>query len=126
LRLKHPNLELNEKYAFHGTSEKNVQSIVKDGFKFRFNGRHNYGRGSYFAVHASYSLDPAFAVKNAEGKRFLFINRVCLGKSVSGTPELGPSTNESYQSAVDYITSPSMYITFHDDQTYPEFLAILK
>jgi poly [ADP-ribose] polymerase 10/14/15 len=126
LRLKKPNVALNEAYAFHGTPESSVISIVKNGFKYRFNGRHMYGRGSYFAVRADYSLDPMFSTPNPAGEQFLLIARVCVGNTTLGTPDLLPSSDDSYQTAVDSLQSPTMYVTFHDDQTYPEFLAVLK
>ena len=126
LRFKFPTLNLNEQYAFHGTSEGSLGSIVKDGFKYRFNGRHMHGRGSYFALKANYCLDPLFASPNAAGERHVLVTRVCVGKITQGLNDMMPAADDSYQTAVDNVHNPSMYVTFHDDQTYPEFLAVLK
>lgn len=126
LRLKFPTMDLNERYAFHGTHEKAIDSIVREGFKYRFNSRHMYGRGSYFALNANYCMDPLFAAPNANGERFVIVTRICVGNTVQGTQDLLPSTTDSYQTAVDNVHSPSMYVTFHDDQTFPEFLVMLK
>lgn len=126
LRLKFPAMDLNERYAFHGTNEKAIEAIVKEGFKYRFNSRHLFGRGSYFSTNASYSLDPQFASPNANGEQHVIVTRICVGKTVQGTQNLFPSMDDSYQTAVDDMYLPTMYVTFHDDQTFPEFLVALK
>lgn len=126
LHLKFPAMSINEQYAFHGTPESALMPIIKEGFKYRFNGRHMYGRGSYMALKADYCLDPLFASPNADGERHVLVVRVCVGKTIQGRDDMMPSTDDSYQTAVDRAHDPTMYVTFHDDQTYPEFLAVLK
>jgi hypothetical protein len=126
LKLKFPTMDLNERYAFHGTNEKAIEAIVKEGFKYRFNSRHLFGRGSYFSTTASYSLDPQYASPNANGEQHVIVTRICVGKTVQGTQNLLPSMDDSYQTAVDDMHSPNTFVTFHDDQTFPEFLVALK
>jgi len=118
--------QVEEQYVFHGTKECTTESIIKHGFKYRFNGRHNYGRGTYFAANARYSLDPLFAVPNSQGNQFLFISRYCIGTPVLGTSNLFPSTDESYHTAVDNLSTPKIFVSFHDDQSYPEFMVVVK
>ncbi|GLD48413.1 poly [ADP-ribose] [Lates japonicus] len=59
--------EIQERRLFHGTDSKNVDSICKYNFDVRLAGQHghSYGKGVYFAKHASYadkysksSIDP--------------------------------------------------------------------
>ena len=40
---------------FHGTCEKNIDSIISQGFKSDMNVRSAYGTGTYFAKSSSYS-----------------------------------------------------------------------
>jgi hypothetical protein len=125
LKMKLALPDLNETYTFHGTSEASIDSIVKGGFRYRFNGRHNYGRGCYFAREASYSADPTYAIPNNKGEKFIFINRLCVGQTKVGTVDLA-AADETFQTAVDVMKNPSLYVAFDDHQSYCEFLVVIK
>ncbi|XP_025086268.1 uncharacterized protein LOC112559334 isoform X4 [Pomacea canaliculata] len=58
--------QLNEKLLFHGTEATFAHDICSEGFDWRLCGRNGtvYGKGCYFAKHASYSLK--FSDRNEE------------------------------------------------------------
>jgi hypothetical protein len=128
LKLKYPDLNnLNEMYTFHGTQEMVVQNIVKGGFKYRFNSRCNYGKGNYFAKKISYSIDSNYATPNKLGERFIFICRVCVGQTKLGTPDMA-ETDDTFQTASNHDNPEyqTLFVTFDDHQSYPEFLIVFK
>jgi hypothetical protein len=45
-----------KKQLFHGTHEKNINSIARNGFDCSLNVRSAYGKGTYFSEHANYSI----------------------------------------------------------------------
>jgi len=126
LQARRAALNLNQQYVFHGTAESALSSILSDGFKYRYNRRHMYGRGNYFATQAKYSLDPIFAVPNAKNEKFLLVARICLGQVVPGLEDMAPSVDDSYHTSTDNVHHPTIYVTFHDDQAFPEFLVTLQ
>ena len=85
-----------------------------------------YGAGVYFARDASFSTRYA---KGTEGLRCMYIARVLVGDSALGKPEMmvPPPRNASrpeitFDSTVDQIPSPSVFVVFYDNQCYPEYL----
>jgi hypothetical protein len=116
--------DLNENYGFHGTTESAIEGIVQNGFRYCLNSRHLFGRGNYFSVSSTYSSDPKFAVPNTKGEKFVFINRVCVGKTKKGDSNL-INPDSTFHTAVDHETRPTMWVTFNDHQSYPEYLVVL-
>ena len=72
--------EPNEKYLYHGTSPDTVDQICAQNFDFRMSGKNArlYGKGSYFAISASYS--DGFASEDNHGNRAMFLAQVLVGK----------------------------------------------
>ena len=80
----------------------------------------------YFARDASYSL--RYAGTGSEG-RFMYLARVLVGKYCRGNPGMivpppkDPSRPEIlYESVVDNLANPSIFVVFSDAQCYPEYL----
>ncbi|XP_074145248.1 uncharacterized protein LOC141555866 isoform X3 [Sminthopsis crassicaudata] len=121
---KNPPGVQNEQFLFHGTKAKNCSSIIENGLKStcRKNGR--YGQGIYFAVDAYMSSQ--FCGKGCQGSKFLFQVRVLTGEYVKGDSELilPPSKpgGGRYDSLVDSMGMPRIFVTFFDDHSYPEYL----
>jgi len=92
----------------------------------------SYGEGVYFATEASYSL--AFAKPtNSKGECFMFFAKVLVGKYTRGQegiktpPPIDPNRREVlYDSVVDSTDDPTVFVVFHDDQCYPEYLITFK
>ncbi|XP_068584437.1 protein mono-ADP-ribosyltransferase PARP15 [Cebidichthys violaceus] len=131
---KHPG-GAGEKLLYHGTTRDNCDSIMKTGFNRSFSGQNatSYGHGSYFAVDASYSAHPTYSKPAADGSQLMFVVRVLTGVSTLGHSNLktpparsDQQSSDRYDSVVDNIANPSMYVVFHDNQAYPEYLITFK
>ena len=88
-----------------------------------------FGDGVYFAVQASYSSYRTYSPADPKGVRHIYHCRVLTGEYAEGhsgikqPPAKDPSTpNELYHTAVDDEISPTMFVTFHDANAYPEYL----
>ncbi|XP_040886837.1 protein mono-ADP-ribosyltransferase PARP14-like [Toxotes jaculatrix] len=121
--------ELGEMSLYHGTSAKSCDCIEKDRFDRNFAGTHGafFGNGVYFAVDAQYSASK-FSPADASGLRRLYVARVVTGRYTVGKPGMkavpprGTDHTDCFDSLVDNQQPPSMYVIFHDDQAYPEYL----
>ncbi|XP_023192015.1 poly [ADP-ribose] polymerase 14-like isoform X3 [Xiphophorus maculatus] len=131
LRNNHQN---NDKRLFHGTTEDTVPIINESGFNRSYAGKNAacYGNGSYFAVKADYSAQDMYSRPNANGEKFMYVCRVLTGDYTKGKPEMvapptkGGSGVHMYDSVVDDMATPSMFVVFHDTQAYPEYLINFK
>ena len=89
-----------------------------------------YGEGAYFAVNASYSARKTYSPPDANGNRFMFYARVLTGTYAQGhkglkvPPAKDPSKSTVilYDSVVDNMKAPNMYVVFTDAQCYPDYL----
>ncbi|XP_039900940.1 protein mono-ADP-ribosyltransferase PARP14-like isoform X2 [Simochromis diagramma] len=125
-----------EKLLYHGTTQENCDSIVKTGFNRSFAGQNAtaYGHGTYFAVNANYSAQPTYSKPAADGSQLMFVARVLTGVFAQGqkdTMKVPPPRNtqqphDRYDSVVDKMDNPSMYVVFHDNQAYPDYLITFK
>eukprot|EP00064_Thunnus_orientalis_P011424 superscaffoldBa00001651_g11455 len=124
-----------EKLLYHGTTQENCDSIMKTGFDRRFAGQNAtaYGHGTYFAANASYSAQPTYSKPATDGSQLMFVARVLTGNYTLGQKDMKvppPLSNqqphERYDSVVDRPDNPSMYVVFHDNQAYPDYLITFK
>lgn len=74
-----------ERLLFHGTSSDVIDAICKHNFDHRCHGKNGtkYGKGSYFAVKASYSNNYC-----SGQTRFMFLARVLTGDFKQGDESL--------------------------------------
>ncbi|CAJ1078796.1 protein mono-ADP-ribosyltransferase PARP14-like isoform X4 [Xyrichtys novacula] len=130
-RNKHQN---NEKRLFHGTSGDTVDHINEHGFNRSYAGKNaaHYGNGTYFAVKASYSAINTYSKPNQKMEKFMYLCRVLTGEYTLGQqnmvapPLKSGSSVEKYDSVVDNVTKPNIFVVFHDAQAYPEYLIMFK
>ena len=94
-----------------------------------------YGDGVYFAVNASYSAGGTYSPPDTStGNRYIFLARVLTGEFTLGkgglkTPppkDANKSAVDLYDSVVNNISSPIMFVIFYDAQCYPEYLITFK
>ena len=93
-----------------------------------------YGEGAYFAVNASYSARLTYSPPDANGNRSMFYARVLTGEYTQGQqglkvpPPKDPSKSAVilFDSVVDYVFAPNMYVVFNDAQCYPDYLITFK
>lgn len=128
------NHQNNEKRLFHGTSHDTVAYINEHGFNRSYAGKNAacYGNGTYFAVNASYSAQATYSKPNQNGEKCMYLCRVLTGDFTAGQrdmivpPAKGPVSVQKYDSVVDNVARPSMFVIFHDNQAYPEYLITFK
>ncbi|XP_060936186.1 protein mono-ADP-ribosyltransferase PARP11-like isoform X1 [Limanda limanda] len=147
LRKVKRTLDIEEQMLFHGTGRSNVQAICKFNFDWRLTGSHGdvYGKGSYFARHAKYSskychttvthnnilkrhgfAPPIFASEPAY--KTMFLARVLVGEYTVGHPMYcRPPSKDAcftnfFDSCVDDMANPKIYVIFDSNQIYPEYL----
>jgi len=85
-----------------------------------------YGKGVYFAKAAEYSARDAYSRPNSSGEQLIFLCRVlvgeyCQGKQDALTPDVRAGY-DLYDSTVDSMRDPTIFVTYHDAQAYPEYL----
>jgi poly [ADP-ribose] polymerase 10/14/15 len=122
--------KLERVWLFHGTTVDIVPKIVQQGFNRAFCGRNAtlYGKGVYMARDASYSSSKAYAAPDAAGIQRMFLCRVVVGEYCQGVKDaLAPSLRDAekhllYDTTVDNMRDPSIFVTYHDAQVYPEYL----
>uniref|UniRef100_A0A3Q0R4U9 Poly [ADP-ribose] polymerase n=1 Tax=Amphilophus citrinellus TaxID=61819 RepID=A0A3Q0R4U9_AMPCI len=122
----------NERRLFHGTCENTVPIINDRGFNRSYAGKNAayYGNGTYFAVNASYSARDTYSKPNQNGEKFMYVCRVLTGDFTLGQRDMivppqkdtGAISTDQYDSVVDNMAKPSMFVIFHDTQAYPEYL----
>ncbi|XP_014877743.1 poly [ADP-ribose] polymerase 14-like [Poecilia latipinna] len=126
---KNGQAELCEKSLYHGTSAESCNCIERDRFDRSYAGAHAaaYGKGVYFAVNAEYSAR-RFSPPDQSGMKRLYVARVLTGRytlgksSMKAPPPRGADPTDCFDSLVDNTQQPTMFIVFHDDQAYPEYL----
>lgn len=91
-----------------------------------------YSNGTYFAVNASYSANDTYSKPNQNGEKFMYVCRVLTGdftlgqKGMVTPPAKNPGSTDLYDSVVDIVANPTMFVVFHDTQAYPEYLITFK
>ncbi|XP_068428084.1 poly(ADP-ribose) polymerase family member 14-related sequence 1 [Clinocottus analis] len=120
----------NEKRLFHGTCPNTVAHINEHGFNRSYAGKNaaHYGNGTYFAVNAQYSAQDTYSKPAANGEKCMYLCRVLTGDFAVGKagmiapPAKGPASIQLYDSVVDNVAKPNMFVIFHDTQACPEYL----
>nr|XP_009942545.1 PREDICTED: poly [ADP-ribose] polymerase 14-like [Opisthocomus hoazin] len=125
----------NEKLLFHGTAASSLSTINYNGFNRAFAGKNAaaIGNGTYFAVDASYSARDIYSRPDMKGKRYMYLARVLTGQYCAGSEGLitPPPKNladptDLYDSVVDNVNNPTMFVIFNDIQAYPEYLITFR
>ncbi|RXN14733.1 poly [ADP-ribose] polymerase 14-like protein [Labeo rohita] len=122
-----------EKILYHGISEASCSAIMKSSFNCNLAGQNAtlYGHGTYFAVNASYSASPTYAIPAADGTQLMFVACVLTGHHTQGqadlkAPPVRVAPDHLCDSVVDNMQNPLMFVVFHDCQAYPEYLITFK
>ncbi|XP_027698065.1 protein mono-ADP-ribosyltransferase PARP12 isoform X2 [Vombatus ursinus] len=119
--------EVDERFLFHGTSPEYVDAICHQNFDWRISGLHgtSYGKGSYFARDAAYSHHYS---KSSLQLQPMFLARVLVGEFTRGSssylrpPPKEGQKNVFYNSCVNSMSDPSIFVVFEKHQIYPEYL----
>ena len=88
-----------------------------------------YGKGVYFAHDASYSARDQYSPRDVNNNnKHIFLAKVLTGEFAVGSsnsvtpPAKGGNSLTLYDSVVDNITTPAIFVIFGDAQAYPDYL----
>eukprot|EP00076_Gallus_gallus_P024047 XP_015146091.1 zinc finger CCCH-type antiviral protein 1 isoform X2 [Gallus gallus] len=123
--------EVKERLLFHGTMGCLLEDICSHNFDWRVCGSNGnlYGKGSYFASDASYSHGYC---QSAGKSTIMFMARVLVGDYAQGKEHyVRPPAKlvggfQFYDSCVDDVANPSIFVIFEKNQIYPEYLIEYK
>lgn len=82
----------------------------------------------YFARDASYSARGNYSPPDANGHKYMYVALVLTGEFAVGNsgmiepPDNPNHPNTKYDSVVDNIQNPQIFVVFHDAVVYPEYL----
>ena len=118
---------------FHGTrSFGNVNNIAATGFDRNYSAARDsttaFGKGTYFAVSAAYSLRGYSCQHETLGGSVLLLANVWVAEHTRGDPSmLNPPFKSGsaclrYETTVDNAQAPSMHVVYRDGQSYPAYL----
>jgi poly [ADP-ribose] polymerase 10/14/15 len=118
-----------ERILWHGTKSDLTDQINAGGFNRTYCGRNAtlYGLGVYFALNWTYSAQERYSPIDNDGWKFIYQVRALTGEYTKGNkdmkePPFKPKTNIRFDSAVDDINAPEIFVLFHDAEAYPEYL----
>jgi len=111
--------EIERRWLFHGTTADMVPSIKEGCFK---SSKSCIGEDIHFTRDAKRSLPNSEPDRDHDHVRHMFLCRVVVGKSCHG--ERDPL--QPYDSYVDKIDDPSLFMVLHNSQAYPEYLVHFK
>jgi len=125
-------MRFEKRWLFHGTDADTVPKIIGMGFNRSFCGKNAtmYGKGVYFARDASYSSSTTYSRPDGKGTQHMFLCRVtvgefCLGKRDAPAPDVRKG-HLLYDSTVNDMNNPGIFVAYHDAQAYPEYLVKFK
>lgn len=125
-----PKVEI-ERRLWHGTKEETLQQIDNHGFNRSYSGLNIgalHGKGVYFATEWGYSARDEYSKPNAKGNKFIYQVAVLTGEFTKSHKDLfdaplKPGSNVvKYDSVVDDVQDPQIFVVFSDHQAYPEYL----
>ncbi|KAK2850420.1 hypothetical protein Q7C36_009203 [Tachysurus vachellii] len=120
----------NERMLFHGTREESINHINQNGFNRSYAGKNAavYGKGTYFALNASYSAQNTYSVPNAQGQKHMYYCKVLAGDYTLGNsamidpPAKTANGTDLYDTVVDNTVAPTIFVVFRDYHAYPDYL----
>ena len=125
---------VQERQLFHGLSPSHVDITCKKNFNWRLYGQEAavLGHGAHFTVDARRATQSSPA--DEARSRYVFLADVLVGSFALGAPMLlGPPqkcpedpASDFYDSCVDALECPAVFVVFDADQFYPSFLIRYK
>ena len=107
--------------------------VFSNDFNGIYNCTHAFGKGVYFARNASYSLDYSESCFENDGNEYKYMSycRVicgdyCQGESDMVTPDNKTDQNIQYETMVDNVVYPTIFVSTVDNQAYPLALIRIK
>uniref|UniRef100_A0A2K6D7A0 Poly [ADP-ribose] polymerase n=1 Tax=Macaca nemestrina TaxID=9545 RepID=A0A2K6D7A0_MACNE len=125
----------NERLLFHGTDADSVTYVNQHGFNRSYAGKNAvfYGKGTYFAVDASYSANDTYSKPDSNGRKHMYVVRVLTGVFTKGhaglvtpPPKNPHNPTDLFDSVTDNTQSPKLFVIFFDNQAYPEYFITFR
>ena len=118
-----------ERILFHGTSQDVIVKIMHNGFNRDFNKNAVYGKGVYFAKNANYSH--SYCTPNSNDEYYMLACRVivgdyCIGRNGMNTIPFKSDGVTQYDSLVDKLSNPSIFVISRDYHCIPYYLIKYK
>lgn len=83
----------------------------------------------YFATKAFVSVQDQFSPCDVHGNKYVFVTRTLVGAYTVGSQHLrapplreGDALLRRYDSVVDNLNNPAIFVIFNDTQAYPQYL----
>ncbi|XP_019851552.1 PREDICTED: poly [ADP-ribose] polymerase 14-like [Amphimedon queenslandica] len=128
--MRNPVGHINERHLWHGTNHETIEKINTQGFNRSFAGKHAtaFGKGVYFATNSAYSHK--YADPGVNKHRYMFYVQVLTGEYTRGdtntiVPPMKPNQQNPavlYDSTVNDINNPTIFVVYKDTQNYPAYL----
>ncbi|XP_065919137.1 prominin-1-A-like isoform X2 [Dysidea avara] len=125
-----------ERELFHGTTKNACNDINHQGFNKIFAGKNatRFGKGVYFAVKAQYSSKKTYSPEDENGYKYIYSCLVLTGEYTKGDdsmtvpPPKNPTKNPHilFDSLVDNMSNPEIFVAAKDEQAYPNYLIVFK
>uniref|UniRef100_A0A8C8Z5V7 Poly [ADP-ribose] polymerase n=1 Tax=Prolemur simus TaxID=1328070 RepID=A0A8C8Z5V7_PROSS len=125
----------NERLLFHGTDAASVPYVNEHGFNRSYAGKNSaaYGKGTYFAVDASYSANNTYSKPDEQGRKHMYVVQVLTGNYTKGSvglimppPKDPANPTDLFDSVTDNAQHPSLFVVFSDNHAYPEYLITFR
>lgn len=124
--------QIYNKKVWHGTKKEFVENIIRENFDWRLYGKSNgkvFGEGVYFTPEPKYAID--YATPDCDGKRYLIISSIIVGFMTVGhknmeKPPVNPVTNIPYDTSVNNLVSPSIYVKYNKQEYCPEYIVTIR
>ncbi|VDI15800.1 Hypothetical predicted protein, partial [Mytilus galloprovincialis] len=122
LTLQIPPGHQNERLLWHGFAKDAINSINRYGFNRSYCGKNltAYGIGVGFAVEVAHSIRDTYSVPDENNHKRMYLCRVLVGEYAQGNqnvkvpPLKDARSHILYDTVTGNMTTPSMFIIFHD------------
>lgn len=110
---------VKEELLFHGTRADLINIIALEGFDPLKNITSSYGKGTYFAKNANYSMN-YMKTKDKQGISYMFLCKVIIGKIEKVTSNA--SEKLDYDILVNNKENPTIFVTQYRYGAYPKYI----
>ncbi|OPL33136.1 hypothetical protein AM593_03062, partial [Mytilus galloprovincialis] len=130
-----PGYQNERRPVWHGTNKQALENIINTGFNRSYCNVTAYGKGVYFAVNVSYSASGYSSVDPTDGLKRMLMCKVLAGEYTVGNSAMKtppPKTQSAagshilYDSTTNNVTSPIMFVIYHDSQAVAEYRVTFK
>ncbi|KAK8736197.1 hypothetical protein OTU49_004864 [Cherax quadricarinatus] len=119
--------QLNMQKLFHGINSSLIDTICKENIDWRQGGnaQQDFGQGTYFSNSAA--IARSSCTRDVNGHFILILAEVIIGTVAKGSPTLtrpptNNLTNTMYDTTVDNVYAPNIFVKYEKMEYYPEYI----